>query len=164
MTLYAKWSKESTKTPENSSGNNSESNQTKDPEKTGEEEPGKNNNSTTYKVTFDTDGGTKIQSQTIKKDKKINKPANPTKKGYKFIEWQLNNKTFDFNTVANKDIVLKAKWEKVSQNNANESTDTNLDSSKKIIIIISSIILILIIALIAFENIKKKHNKTELKQ
>lgn len=175
MTLYAKWSKESTKTPENNSGNNSgnnsennsgsnsESNQTKEPEKNGEEEPGKNNDSTTYKVTFDTDGGTKIQSQTIKKGQKINKPANPTKKGYKFIEWQLNNKTFDFNTAANKDIVLKAKWEKVSQNNANESTDTNLDSSKKIIII-SSIILILIITLIIFKNIKKKINKAKIKQ
>ena len=77
-----------------------------------------------------------------------------------------NNKTFDFNTAANKDIVLKAKWEKVSQNNANESTDTNLDSSKKIIIIIiiSSIILILIITLIIFKNIKKKINKAKIKQ
>ena len=160
MTLYAKWSKEGTKAPEN----NSESNQTKDPKKNGEEESDKNNASTTYKVTFDTDGGTKIQSQTIKKGKKINKPANPTKKGYKFIEWQLNNKTFDFNTVVNKDIVLKAKWEKVSQSNDNESTDTNLNSSKKIIMIIFLIILILIIVLIVFKNIRKKRNKDELKQ
>lgn len=180
MTLYAKWIKEetktpdsnqennsgnnqakdpekepNTKTPENNSGNNQENNQTKDPEK----EQDKTNDLITYKITFDTDGGTEIQSLTIKKDEKISKPDNPTKTGYKFIEWQVNNKTFDFDTLVNEDIVLKAKWEKVNQNNDNQIINTN----KRLIITITLIILILTISLVVFKNIKKKRNIMEQK-
>ncbi|MGB5988900.1 MAG: leucine-rich repeat protein, partial [Marinifilaceae bacterium] len=47
----------------------------------------------------------------VVKDKKLSKPANPTKDNYIFIEWQLNNVAFDFESVITKDITLVAKWE-----------------------------------------------------
>ena len=62
-------------------------------------------------VTFDTDGGSKIASVTIKKGKKLSKPKDPTKDNYTFIEWQLDGKKYDFNKEVTKSIKLKAKWE-----------------------------------------------------
>ncbi len=79
-----------------------------------------------YLVTFDSDGGSKVENQIIDKGNKISKPANPTKDGYKFVEWQLDGKTFDFNTEITQDIALKAKWEK-----ENTNTQTNQNNSSK---------------------------------
>ena len=68
---------------------------------------------TTVTIKFDSDGGTSVNSQEIDSGSKVKKPTNPTKKDYKFVEWQLNGKTFDFNKVVEEDITLKAKWEKL---------------------------------------------------
>lgn len=64
-----------------------------------------------YTVTFDTDGGNEINSLKVLEGNKATKPTEPLKDGYKFIEWQLDNETFDFNTEINNDITLVAKWE-----------------------------------------------------
>ena len=37
------------------------------------------------------------------------------KDGYKFVEWQVEGKKYDENTLVTSDIILKAKWEKVSK-------------------------------------------------
>lgn len=63
-----------------------------------------------FLVTFDTDGGTKINSQTVVKDGKVEIPTTPTKKGYTFVEWQLNGKKYDFSANVVSDITLKAVW------------------------------------------------------
>jgi len=76
-----------------------------------------------YNVDFDTDGGNEINTQTIEEGALITQPTTPTKKGYKFVEWQLNDKKFDFNTEVTSDITLKAKWEKVET--SNNSTNKN---------------------------------------
>ncbi len=84
-----------------------------------------------YLVTFNSDGGNKIESQTIDKGNKVSKPANPTKNGYKFVEWQLDGKTFDFNTEITQDVTLKAKWEKEktnTQNNQGNTSNTNTET------------------------------------
>lgn len=66
----------------------------------------------TISIAFDTgDGGSKVPTQTIVEGNKINVPAVPTKEGYKFVEWQLNGKKFDFNTKITSDITLKALWQ-----------------------------------------------------
>ena len=65
-----------------------------------------------YKVTFDTDGGSKITQKEVEDGKTVSKPLNPTKKGYTFKEWQLNGKTYNFSTKVVEDITLKAIWEK----------------------------------------------------
>ena len=67
-----------------------------------------------YKVTFDTDGGNKVANQSVAQGSKATKPSNPTKEGYKFVEWQLNGQTYDFSKAVTSDIILKAKWEKVN--------------------------------------------------
>lgn len=65
-----------------------------------------------YTVKFDAKNGKKIEEVTVKKDGKIKKPKNPTKKGYTFVEWQLNGKKYDFNKKVKKDLTLVAKWKK----------------------------------------------------
>lgn len=68
---------------------------------------------TTVTVKFDSNGGTSVSSQEIEVGAKAKKPSNPTKKNYKFVEWQLSGKTYDFNKEVNEDITLKAKWEEI---------------------------------------------------
>lgn len=66
----------------------------------------------TFTVTFDSNGGTTVTSQTVKEGNKATKPANPTKEGYTFVEWQLSGKTYDFNNVLTSDVKLTAVWKK----------------------------------------------------
>lgn len=67
----------------------------------------------TFTVKFNSDGGTSIKSQTIEKGEKVTKPKDPTKKGYTFKGWLLSKKSYDFNLVVTKDITLIASWEKI---------------------------------------------------
>ncbi len=64
---------------------------------------------TTFKVTFNSDGGSIVKMQEV--TDKATKPTNPTKKGYKFVEWQLDGQKYDFNSKVTQDIELKAIWE-----------------------------------------------------
>lgn len=66
----------------------------------------------TYKVTFDTDGGSKIETIEVKEKEKLKLPDNPTKEGFIFKGWMLNNESFDKETKITKDITLKANWGK----------------------------------------------------
>ena len=93
-------------------------------------------------ITFDTKGGSIIDSITIGKDTELTLPKDPTKDGYKFKGWVDKNE----NTIYNKillaeDTILYAVWEKVENkktspkteepktntntNNNNNSTNTN---------------------------------------
>ena len=63
-----------------------------------------------YEVEFNSDGGSKIETVTVKKNEKVKKPDDPEKEGYVFVEWQLNNKAYDFSKKVNKNLTLKAKW------------------------------------------------------
>ena len=65
-----------------------------------------------FTVTFDSDGGSEVPSQKIKYNKKATKPANPTLKGYVFLDWTLDDKIFSFSTKITADITLKATWAK----------------------------------------------------
>ena len=66
-------------------------------------------------IRFDTDGGSTVSRQIIPKGDKVTKPADPTKTDYKFVEWQLDDKKFDFETEVEENITLKAKWEKAEE-------------------------------------------------
>lgn len=79
-----------------------------------------------YNVLFDTDGGSEINPQTIEKGNKVSQPSDPVKKGYKFIEWQLEDKKFDFNEEINSDIKLIAKWEKLEDSNNTDDNKNNV--------------------------------------
>ncbi len=63
-----------------------------------------------YTISFNSDGGSSVASQTINEGEKATKPTNPTKTGYTFKEWQLNGSTYDFNTAVRSNITLKAVW------------------------------------------------------
>jgi len=65
-----------------------------------------------YTVTFNSKGGSKIDSAQVEKGKKVTKPTKPTRKGYTFVEWELNGKKYDFSNAVSKDITLTAKWKK----------------------------------------------------
>lgn len=63
-------------------------------------------------IKYDTDGGNPIDSITIEKHSQIDKLPTPTKEGYIFKEWQLNDKVFDIETKIENNITLKAIYEK----------------------------------------------------
>ena len=63
------------------------------------------------KVHFDTDGGNTLQPYVIEKHSKIDVLPIPEKTKSKFIEWQLENETFNIDTTIEKDITLKAIYE-----------------------------------------------------
>jgi len=69
---------------------------------------------TTYTVTFDSNGGSAVASQTVKYATKADEPDAPVKADYKFVAWyteaELINK-YNFRTAVTEDITLYAKWE-----------------------------------------------------
>lgn len=77
-----------------------------------------------YTVSFDSDGGSVVSNQNILENNNVSKPVNPKKDGYTFIEWQLDGKTYDFNSKIDKDITLKAKWQKINNNTSKEDNKT----------------------------------------
>ena len=66
---------------------------------------------TTHTVTFDSDGGSAVEAQTINEGNKATKPADPTKEGYTFKGWFNGENEYDFDTAVTAPITLKAKWE-----------------------------------------------------
>lgn len=67
-----------------------------------------------YDVVFDSDGGSVVETQKVKKDSTAVRPNDPVKAGYKFDNWYLNDVVFDFSTKIVKNVTLKAKWIKDS--------------------------------------------------
>ena len=102
----------------------------------------KDETSNTITITFDTKGGSKINSITISKDTELTLPKDPTRDGYVFKGWVDKNETPIYNKVLlAEDTTLFAIWEKVetkktspkteepktntNTNNNNSSTNTN---------------------------------------
>lgn|GEM_PF-2732553 len=70
--------------------------------------------SVSYTVTFNSNGGTSVASQTVKDGRTVTKPADPTRTGYTFSGWYSDQKRttawdFDKDTVSG-DMTLYAKW------------------------------------------------------
>ncbi len=67
-----------------------------------------------YTVTFDSDGGSEVASQTVESGKTATKPADPTKSGektsYAFLGWYNGDSVFDFASTIKSDVTLKSKW------------------------------------------------------
>ena len=63
-----------------------------------------------YTVKFDSNGGSAVESVTVKENETVTKPKDPTREGYEFAGWYLDNKEYDFSTKVTKDITLKAHW------------------------------------------------------
>ena len=83
-------------------------------------------------VTFDTDGGTIIESQIIEKGQKVSKPLEPTKEGYVFKGWFVDSVEFDFDDILEEDITIKAKWEEdTKQQSSDKTSNTNGQTNNK---------------------------------
>ena len=64
-----------------------------------------------YTVTFNSDGGSTVYSQTVKKGNKATKPTDPTKTDNYLVAWNTEDGAkFNFNTEITEDIELKAAW------------------------------------------------------
>lgn len=75
----------------------------------------KQNDVKKFKVTFNSNEGTKVAEQEIDKDGKATKPADPTRRGYTFKGWYTDNgvfvNKFDFTKPVTENVTLYAKWE-----------------------------------------------------
>ena len=72
----------------------------------------------TYTVTFDSNGGSQIVSQSIKEGETATEPIAPTKEAsaecsYEFAGWTLNGVEYNFATVVTGNITLVAKWNEI---------------------------------------------------
>lgn len=63
-----------------------------------------------YTITFDSDGGSVVEKQIVKRGEKVNKPTDPTRDGYIFIEWDLGSSIYDFSAKVTRNLILKAVW------------------------------------------------------
>lgn len=78
-------------------------------------------------VTFDSDGGTPIESQTVISGERVTKPSDPTKDGYSFVGWYLGNSAWNFEkSTVKSDMTLIAIWQEGETQKTNENTDTVL--------------------------------------
>lgn len=59
-------------------------------------------------VTFDSNGGTAVKPQSIRKGRYAYQPNDPTKYGYDFSYWTLDGEEFSFSQNVNNDIKLVA--------------------------------------------------------
>ena len=125
--LVAKWNKNKTedkpstnKPSNNNSGNNNSGNNNSGNNNSGNNNSGGSTTPTTpttptvkkYTVSFDSNGGSSVASQTVEEGKKASKPSNPTRSGYTFAGWTLNGSAYDFNSAVKGNITLVAKWNK----------------------------------------------------
>jgi len=90
-----------------------------------------------YTVTFNTDGGSTVNSQLVQENEKATRPAvNPTKAGYAFDNWYAEE-TFDtvwnFDTTIKEDTTLHAKWiaESYTVTFDSQGASTNADPASK---------------------------------
>ena len=121
ITLYAVWEKK-----EESTTNNNNTNNTNTPK--------------TFKVTFDSKGGSSVSPVTVECGKELKLPANPTKSGYTFGHWEdkfgtpiLEGALF----TCDGDVNLYAVWDEIKKEvtyscpDGYELKDTNKCVSKK---------------------------------
>lgn len=81
-------------------------------------------------VTFDSKGGTKVNSQTIEKNALLTEPTAPTQTGYTFAGWYTDDafkNKWAFNTAVTDNMTLYAKWIKTT---TGSGTNTNTTKGK----------------------------------
>lgn len=100
-------------------------------EETIEEEPVvEDGESETIKITFDSNGGSKVSAITLNKGGKLTFPKSPTKSGYTFVNWTTQDgKTVKNKTTFQKDTVLYAKWDKVEEVKQEEQETTKKEET-----------------------------------
>lgn len=88
----------------------------------------------TITISFDSKGGSKVNSITINKGAELSLPGAPTYKGYKFIGWtDKNGSIVQDKKTFNQDATLYAKWEKIEEkkNEPPKKTEPKKEEPKK---------------------------------
>ena len=70
----------------------------------------------TFTVTFESNGGTPVDSQTVKYGETVEIPVDPEKDGFTFEGWYVDaalTQVYDFSGAVNSDLVLYAKWRNI---------------------------------------------------
>ena len=83
----------------------------------------------TYTVTFNSNGGSAISTQTVVSGSKASKPANPTKLGYKFVDWYSDSsltKLYNFDAPVLNDLTLYARWEEGDEDGLIKPSERNI--------------------------------------
>ena len=71
-----------------------------------------------YTVTFNSNAGSAVASQNVKKNARVTKPADPIRNGYTFDGWYTaasDGQKFNFNTIVTRNITLYAHWIEIKQ-------------------------------------------------
>ncbi len=74
-------------------------------------------------IKFDSDGGTAVADQVVKRGSTAFEPTAPTKEGFVFAGWYNGENQWDFSTAVEEDITLKAKWEIDNSNCQHDDMD-----------------------------------------
>ena len=74
-----------------------------------------------YTVTFDSTGGSEVESRTVDHGSTAMEPSDPSKSGCTFVGWYLNGEPYDFQTPVTADITLTAKWSDAPADDDGES-------------------------------------------
>lgn len=74
-------------------------------------------------INFDLNGGSGTTITEIDKGSRLKKPDNPEKFGYHFVEWTLDGKKYNFDTIVKEDITLKATYEAIEYVKVKFDTD-----------------------------------------
>ena len=65
----------------------------------------------TYRVSFDTAGGTSAAPETVTHGETVAAPEGVTREGYDFLGWYVGNAEYDFTTPVTGNITVTAKWQ-----------------------------------------------------
>lgn len=80
---------------------------------------GGSSSSSDYTIRFDSNGGSKINSQSVDRNDTVREPKDPVKEGYMFVGWYTDKKLkgapYDFDDPVRKSFTLYAKWEKAEE-------------------------------------------------
>ena len=82
---------------------------------------------TKYTVSFDSDGGTPIDSQQVIGGDIVIKPEDPVKEGYEFLNWTVDGIVYDFNNPVRDNIILKASYRKITNSIEGYFLNTQID-------------------------------------
>ena len=82
-------------------------------------------NINSYKVSFDSNGGSSVAAQSVNYNTATSKPADPSKTGFTFAGWFTDKDcttAYDFSSKVTGDITLYAKWDKIPDQSFNTPT------------------------------------------
>lgn len=85
-----------------------------------------------YTITFDSDGGSVVEKQIVKRGEKVNKPTDPTRDGYIFIEWDLGSSIYDFSAKVTRNLILKAVWKEQEGGKVTYVVNFNTDGGNSV--------------------------------